>query len=115
MVKGKLSNAGGTVEGVWYTPKGARSASLNMGRYGLKRINYATLEPPVWTVPPHPPTKSVTEKVLFPLTIVATGSVVLWAYMNPEEEDMKEYWKRVETGQILVEDDDDEEYDDDEE
>lgn len=87
-----------------------------MGRYGLSRLNYATLEPPVWTVPPHPPTKSITEKVLFPLTIVLTGAVVVWAYLNPEEDDMREYWKRVESGQILVEDDDDDDDDwDDEE
>ena len=90
-----------------------------MGRYGLKRLNYATLEPPIWTVPPHPPTKSIAEKVLFPATIAFTASIVVWAYMNPEEEDMKEYWKRVETGQILLDDDDDdddgEDWDDDDE
>ena len=44
-----------------------------------------------------------------------TAGVVFWAYLNPEEDDMQEYWKRVETGQILVEDDDDEEDWDDEE
>lgn len=99
------------MEGVWYTSKGVRSTSLDMGRYGLKRLNYATLEPPIWTVPPHPPTKSIAEKVLFPATIAFTASIVVWAYMNPEEEDMKEYWKRVESGQILVDDDDDDEYD----
>lgn len=79
-----------------------------MGRYGLYRLNYATIEPPVWTVPPHPPTKTYTERLLFPLTLVITGAFVMWAYLNPEEDDMREYWKRVETGQILVEDDDDE-------
>mmetsp|Transcript_20101 Transcript_20101/g.56997 ORF Transcript_20101/g.56997 Transcript_20101/m.56997 type:complete len:93 (+) Transcript_20101:1-279(+) len=84
-----------------------------MGRYGLSRLNYATLEPAVWTVPPHPPTKSVTERVLFPLTVALTGAIVVWAYMNPEEDNMQEYWKRVETGQILMDDDDDD--DDDEE
>ena len=78
-----------------------------MGRYGLQRLDYKTLDPPVWTVPPHPPTKSIQEKVLFPLTLVITIGFGLWAYMNPEDEDMKDYWKRVETGQILVEDDDD--------
>jgi hypothetical protein len=37
--------------------------------------------------------------------------------MNPEEDDMKDYWKRVETGQILMDDDDedDEDYWDDDE
>ena len=71
------------------------------------------MEPPVWTLPPHPPTKSITEKVLFPITVLATGAVVLWAYMNPEEDDMKDYWQRVESGRILIEDDDDDDDDDD--
>jgi hypothetical protein len=113
----RVHASGGTVEGVWYTSKGARPSSLEMGRYGLSRLNYATLEPPVWTVPPHPPTKSVMERVLFPLTVVLTGAIVVWAYMNPEEDDMQEYWKRVETGAILLDDDDDddEDWDDDDE
>ena len=32
--------------------------------------------------------------------------------MNPEEDDMTEYWKRVESGQVLMDDDDDDDYDD---
>lgn len=100
------------MESTWYTSKGARSTSLEMGRYNLRRLNYATLEPPVWTIPPHPPSKSILERILFPFTIAATGAVILWAYMNPEEDDMKEYWKRVETGQILLDDDDDEDDED---
>jgi hypothetical protein len=118
MVKGKLSSYGdGTVETSWYTTKRPRSPSLEMGKFGLKRLNYAAMEPPVWNLPPHPPTKSVLEKVLFPLTVAMTAAVVFWAYMNPEEDDMQEYWKRVETGQILMEADDDEDdlNDDDEE
>ena len=108
----RISTASGSVEGTWYTSKGART-TLEMGRYGLARLNYATIEAPIWTLPPHPPTKSLTEKFLFPTTIAATAAIALWAYMNPEEEDMRDYWKRVETGQILMEDDDDD-WDDDE-
>ena len=112
----RIYRPGGSVDGVWYTSKGVRPTSLDMGRYGLKRLNYATLEPPVWTVPPHPPAKYIAEKVLFPMTIAFTLSVIVWAYMNPEEEDMTEYWKRVESGQILVDDDDDDDdWDEDEE
>lgn len=83
-----------------------------MGRYGLRRLDFATLPPPVWSLPPHPPTKSLQERVVFPLTLVVVGGFGLWAYMNPEEEDMRDYWQRVETGRILVEDDDDDEDDD---
>ena len=115
----RVKTAGGNVEGAWYTTSGARNNSLDMGRYGLKRLDYKTLDPPVWTIPPHPPTKSIQERVLFPLTLAITIGFGAWAYMNPEDEDMKDYWKRVETGQILVEDDDDDddewEYDDEEE
>ncbi|KAG7371470.1 hypothetical protein IV203_020040 [Nitzschia inconspicua] len=110
------SSSSSSLEGVWYTPQhGTPSNSLDMGKYGLKRIDYSKLmeNPPVWTLPPHPPTKSVQERVLFPLTLLIVAGLGLWAYLNPEEEDMKDYWKRVETGQILVDDDDDEWEDDD--
>jgi hypothetical protein len=108
-------SGGGGVDGVWYTTTNSSSRSnlpLEMGRYGLKRLDYKTLEPPVWFVPPHPPTKSMNERVLFPLTLAFVAGFGLWAYFNPEEEDMRDYWKRVETGQILVDDDDDDDEDD---
>ncbi|KAG7343714.1 hypothetical protein IV203_021722 [Nitzschia inconspicua] len=112
------SSSSSSLEGIWYTPQhGTPSNSLDMGKYGLKRIDYSKLmgNPPVWTLPPHPPTKSVQERVLFPLTVLIVAGLGLWAYLNPEEEDMKDYWKRVETGQILVDDDDDEEWEEDDE
>ena len=82
-----------------------------MGRYNLKRLDYTTMKPPIWTAPPHPPTKTTAERVVFPLSIAIAAGFCLWVYMSPEEEDMTEYWKRVETGQIIIFDD---EYDDDE-
>lgn len=84
-----------------------------MGKYGLKRLDYTTMQPPVWTTPPHPPTKTLSERIVFPLSIVLVAGIVGWVYMSPEEDDMTEYWKRVESGQILMDDDDDE-YEDDE-
>lgn len=78
----------------------------------------------VWTAPPHPPTKTIAERVVFPSTIAIVAGFMLWVYMTPEEEDMTEYWKRVESGQILLdlddddddwEDDDDDDYEDEEE
>jgi hypothetical protein len=105
------------IKDVWYTPsQGVNSRTLDMGRYGLRRIDYnnskLAANPPVWTLPPHPPTKSVQERVLFPLTLLIVAGLGVWAYLHPEEEDMRDYWKRVETGQILVEDDDDDDEDD---
>eukprot|EP00536_Pseudo-nitzschia_multiseries_P009052 jgi/Psemu1/22217/gm1.22217_g len=102
----------GSVESVWYTSAGTRPA-LDMGRYGLKRLDYTHMKPPVWTAPPHPPTKTAAERVVFPLTLALAAGIVLWVYMSPEEDDMTEYWKRVESGQILLDDDDDDDYDDD--
>ena len=44
------------LDGVWYsTNKPLSSKNLDMGKYGLKRLDYNTIEVPVWTVPPHPP------------------------------------------------------------
>jgi hypothetical protein len=48
-------------------------------RYGLdslKRFGYKTLDPPTWTVPPHPRTKFIEEEVL---TLLIVGGFGLWA------------------------------------
>jgi len=87
---------------------------MEMGRYGLKRLDYTTKKPPIWTAPPHPPTKTTADRVVFPISLFCVAGIALWVYMSPEEEDMTEYWKRVESGQILLYDDDDDEYEDDE-
>lgn len=109
---------GGSVDSVWYTSTNKLSSkSFEMGRYGLKRLDYNTLKPPIWQTPPHPPTKTILERTVFPLTLVIVAGVIIWAYLTPEEEDMTDYWKRVESGRILYDDydDDDDDYDDDEE
>jgi hypothetical protein len=54
----------------------------------------------------------VQERVAFPATLMIVAGFALWVYMNPEEDDMTEYWKRVETGQILMDDGDDDDFDD---
>ena len=114
----------GSVEKTWYTGSASRpssssssssSASLEMGKYGLKRIDYTKVKPPFWPPPPHPPAKTFLEKYLYPFTLLTIASIAVWAYFNPEEEDMKEYWKRVESGQILLDDDDEDDYDDNDE
>lgn len=111
----RLKNSSNDVGDVWYTTRKPIPSSLDMGHYGLKRLDYNNLVPPVWTLPPQPPTKRMAEKIAFPLTILAVIGIGFWVYLNPEEDDMTEYWKRVETGQILVDDDDDDEDDEDEE
>ena len=112
----RLKTAASDLQSTWYTPNKTRQSSLDMGRYGLKRLDYSTLEPQIWTLPPQPPTKKLAERIAFPLTLVAVASIATWAYLNPEEDDMREYWKKVETGKILVDDDDDDDdWDDDDE
>jgi hypothetical protein len=111
----KNSSSNDVEVGAWYTTMQSRPKSLDMGRYGLKRLDYATLVPPVWTLPPQPPIKKFSEKIIFPLTLLFVAGIATWVYLNPEEEDMRDYWKRVETGQILLEDDDEDDEDWDEE
>lgn len=69
------------------------------------------MKAPVWTAPPHPPTKTTAERVVFPLTLVIVAGITTWVYMSPEEDDMVEYWKRVESGRLLLLDDDDDDDD----
>lgn len=55
------------------------------------------------------------DKIVFPATLVIGAAFMVWVYMNPEEDDMTEYWKRVESGQVLIDDDDDDEFNDEDE
>eukprot|EP00980_Cylindrotheca_fusiformis_P021514 scaffold8353_cov138-Cylindrotheca_fusiformis.AAC.45 len=102
----RLKTSSTDLNAVWYSSSRPRASTLDMGRYGLKRLNYKTLDPPVWTVPPQPPLKTTSDRIVFPLTVFGVASFIVWAYLNPEDEDMTDYWKRVETGEILYEDDD---------
>jgi hypothetical protein len=107
----------GSVENTWYIPKnvplkGLEASALEMGRYGLKRLDYNIVKPSLLPPPPHPPGKTFLEKYLYPFTLLTMASLGVWAYLNPEQDDMKEYWKRVETGQILMDDDDDDDEED---
>ena len=63
--------------------------------------------------------KSLADRTFFPATLLIVAGFMVWVYMNPEEDDMTEYWKRVERGQVLIDDnsddDDEEDWDDDDE
>jgi hypothetical protein len=107
----KLKKRSNDLEEVWYSTSRPRPAVLEMGRYGLKRLDYNTLKPPVWTLPPQPPKKSIADKVVYPITLLVVASFAAWVYLNPDDEDMKDYWRRVETGEILLDDDEDDEDD----
>ena len=53
---GGSNSSKSNLDGVWYsTSKPPSTKNLDMGQYGLKRLDYNKIEVPVWTVPPHPP------------------------------------------------------------
>eukprot|EP00525_Craspedostauros_australis_P008639 CAMPEP_0198134350 /NCGR_PEP_ID=MMETSP1442-20131203/60028_1 /TAXON_ID= /ORGANISM="Craspedostauros australis, Strain CCMP3328" /LENGTH=158 /DNA_ID=CAMNT_0043795493 /DNA_START=177 /DNA_END=653 /DNA_ORIENTATION=+ len=108
----KNSSNDATVQSKWYAPGKPLSTDRDMGRYGLKRIAYHTVKPPTWQLPPHPPSKTWADRFVYPLTLASIAGMGIWVYLNPEEDDMTEYWKKVESGQILLDDDDDDDDDD---
>ena len=103
--------------------------------YGLKRIDYSSLPPltsrskPLHTLPPPPPHLynpknsifiSTIQPLLAPFCIAVLMGSMLYVYLYPED-DVYEYWKQVEQGNVPVDgaddhdddDDDDDEDDDD--
>lgn len=95
--------------------------------YGLKRIDYTSLPPltnsskPLYTLPPPPPHlynpkntifKSTIQPMLAPIFVVILFGSIIYLYLYPEEE-VFEYWKQVEQGDVPVDGDDDDEDDDD--
>lgn len=79
-------------------------------------INYKKIPPPpIMKSPPPPPptarTKFVT-RVLYPGILLSALGLVVYVYFN-KDDDMYEYWKAMQSGQIMPFDDDDEDEDDD--
>merc|ERR1719223_1292823 len=68
----EISSPHSILNNTWYTPSSLSSNknSLEMGRYGLKRLDYGVTEPTVWTIPPHPPSKTLQERLVFPSTLI---------------------------------------------
>ena len=106
--------------------------------YGLKRIDYSSLPPltiqskPLYSLPPPPPHaynpknsifKSTIVPMVAPICIVIFIGSAIYIYLYPED-DVVEYWKQVEQGNVPVDnayddyddddDDDEDEWDDDE-
>eukprot|EP00977_Amphora_coffeiformis_P006876 scaffold1506_cov179-Amphora_coffeaeformis.AAC.13 len=78
--------------------------------YGLKRVNYSQ-PPPQWILPPPPPPSKNPIRRYFGVSMLAacTGLFV-WIYFN-QDESVYEYWKRVEQGDVPLDDDDDDDED----
>lgn len=93
------------------------TATEILGPYGLRRVDYSEL-PAKWPLPPPPPASKRATERYFPLLVAATVVVGgVWIYFNQDEQ-VFEYWREVEKGNVPMEnlfgdkDDDDEEDED---
>eukprot|EP00586_Coscinodiscus_wailesii_P003108 CAMPEP_0172492170 /NCGR_PEP_ID=MMETSP1066-20121228/23213_1 /TAXON_ID=671091 /ORGANISM="Coscinodiscus wailesii, Strain CCMP2513" /LENGTH=74 /DNA_ID=CAMNT_0013261633 /DNA_START=407 /DNA_END=631 /DNA_ORIENTATION=- len=66
------------------------------------------------TPPPPPPSGSVVRRYLYPATLATTIGLVAYFYVN-KEDDTYEYWRAMQSGQVMpFDEDDDEDVDEDE-
>ena len=94
-----------------------------IGPYGLKMVDYKNSDPQIWTLPPHPPMKGSAgsrqrAQYLAPLLAATALLGMAYIYFNADE-DMLEYWRQVEQGNVPLDGfdddlDDDDEWEDDE-
>ena len=84
-----------------------------IGPFGLKRVDY-TQPPPHWPIPPHPPVRSdnPTRRFLPLFTAGLAVAFFTWVYFNSDN-DVYEYWRQVEQGNVPIEYDGDDDDDDD--
>ena len=95
----------------------ASSYSASAAPYGLQMVDYKTTEPPRWTLPPHPPIQGGAAsyriaQYLGPGLAAMAFLGMVYVYFNPDD-DMVEYWRQVEQGNVPLEGDDDDDEDDD--
>ena len=95
----------------------ASAGGATIGPYGLQRVDYSR-PPKAWPLPPHPPPRKNKVRRYFPLMTAAVALVCgVWIYIDRDDE-VYEYWRQVEQGNVPVPDDeydDDDDDDDDEE
>jgi hypothetical protein len=76
-----------------------------------------TVPPPTWPLPVHPPVQKGTpgrvQRYLAPVLALSFFVGAVYVYFN-QDEDIYEYWRQVEQGNVPMDDDDDddEDYDD---
>ena len=80
-------------------------------------VDYS-VPPPVWYLPPHPPSARKGRSGIFTpqnLSYILMGSFIVFAIYiyNNQDEDIYDYWKQVEQGNVPLDDDDDDLDDDD--
>lgn len=91
---------------------GVRADGMEFGRYGLRRVDYSK-PPPVWPMPPHPPEPKGLRRFVFPVSLGISLALFAYIYFNPED-DIQEYWRAVDSGNVPLDMDDDDDDDDDE-
>lgn len=91
--------------------KGARA-----GPYGLTMVDYS-VPPPKWPLPPSPPTQKgasgQAQRFLGPALFSFFFIGAIYIYFN-QDEDIYEYWKQVEQGNVPIDSDEDDDDVDDE-
>jgi hypothetical protein len=100
-------------------PKLPRASTELIGPYGLRRVDYSK-PPRNWPLPPPPPESKRASERYFPFVVAAVAlGVGVWIYFN-QDENVYDYWKQVEQGNVPLnhpyddDDDDDDEEDEDE-
>lgn len=82
-------------------------------------VDYRNVEPPVWALPPHPPVKGgggIIRRAQYLAPALAAVSLLgmVYVYFN-QDDNMVEYWKQVEQGNVPLDGEDDgDEFDEDE-
>ena len=98
-------------------PVRLNSTSRRAGPFGLTMVDYKTFTPSTWPLPPPPPLqKGAAGKVqqyLAPAlaSLFFVGVIYVSLY---QDENIYEYWKQVEQGNVPIGDDDEDDNDDDE-
>ena len=84
-----------------------------LGPYGLSKVDYQHNSnknknfPPRWPLPPPPPPPKNPIRRYFPVgTFLLATAVGVYIYFN-QDENVYEYWRQVEQGNVPLDDDDD--------
>jgi hypothetical protein len=84
-----------------------------IGPYGLARVDY-TKPPPKWPIPPPPPSSQF-ESRYYPIAVLVLICGVSGYIFFNRDQDVYEYWRLVEQGNVPLGDDDDDDDDEDDE
>jgi hypothetical protein len=87
--------------------------SAIIGPYGLTRVDYSK-PPPLWPIPPPPPASHFETRYYPALVAALIVGAIGYLVMN-RDQNVYEYWRLVEQGNVPLDDDDEDDDDDDDE